>query len=74
MEGRANKFKGRQISLIKNENLAPTYWAMGRVIETKTSADGCVRVAKIKVGGGQLERPIQKLVVLPVDDDIDNYK
>lgn len=60
--------------LIKNENLAPTYWPMGRVISVKKGADGCVREAKIKVGSVNLDRPIQKLVVLPVDEELENYK
>lgn len=62
-----------QLVLIKNENLAPTFWPMGRVIQVKKSKDGCVRSALIKTQAGELERPVQKLVVLPVDEDLENY-
>lgn len=66
--------KAGKLVLIKNENLAPTYWAMGRIISVKKSADGFVRTAKIKVGAVELDRPVQKLIVLPVDDELEYYK
>lgn len=62
-----------QLVLIKSENLAPTYWPMGRVIETKAGDDGSVRSATIKVFGGRLDRPVQKLCILPVDDVLDHW-
>ncbi|XP_055309642.1 uncharacterized protein LOC129573281 [Sitodiplosis mosellana] len=62
-----------QLVLIKNENLAPTYWPMGRILQTKKSDDGCVRSVKVKTHNGALERPVQKLVVLPVDEELEDY-
>lgn len=59
--------------LVKNENIAPTYWPMGRVIAVKTGEDGCVRSARIRTFGGELERPIQKLIILPIDQELDEY-
>lgn len=62
-----------QLVLIKNENLAPTFWAMGRILEIKNSSDDCVRSASIKTHNAVLERPVQKLIVLPVDDELESY-
>lgn len=62
-----------QLVLIKSEIIAPTYWAMGRIIAVKKSDDGCVRSARIKVFNGEIERPIQKLIVLPVDEELAEY-
>lgn len=71
-ESQAN-IKIGDLVLIKSENLAPTYWAMGRVQEVKVSDDGRVRSAKIAVVGGSLDRPIQKLIVLPKDEELKNW-
>lgn len=62
-----------QLVLIKVENTAPTYWAFGRIIAVNKSDDGCVRSAMIKVYGGEVERPIQKLIILPIDDELQKY-
>lgn len=60
--------KQGQLVLIKNENLAPTYWAMGRIIEVRPAEDNKVRSVKIKMQNGILERSIRKLCVLPTDE------
>lgn len=58
-----------QMVLIKSEIYPPTYWQLGRIIKINKAADGCVRSATVRVQGGELERPIRKLCVLPTDDD-----
>lgn len=62
-----------QLVLIRNENIAPTYWPMGRIIELKHSDDGRVRSVRIKTHSGELSRPIQKLIVLPIDQELEEY-
>ena len=52
------------VVLIIDEDLARSQWSLGRVIETYPSQDGFVRKVKLKTGKGQLERPIDKLVLL----------
>lgn len=59
--------------LIKNDNLPPTYWAMGRVIETFKGTDKKVRAVKLKTQTGELERSIRKLCVLPIDEELDYW-
>lgn len=63
-----------QLALIKNDNLAPTYWLMGRIIETFKGEDGKIRSARLKTETGTLERSIRKLCILPVDEEIDFLK
>lgn len=62
-----------QLVLIKADNVAPTYWALGRIIRTHIGDDGRVRSATIKLAEGELERPIQKLCLLPIDDVLGQY-
>lgn len=65
--------KAGQMVLICTENYAPTYWQMGRVTQVRTGSDGKVRSATVRVEKGVLERPINKLCILPTDDDVLNY-
>lgn len=63
-----------QLVLIKSENIPPTYWAMGRIIETSTGSDGKVRSVTIKTHSGTLERSIRKLCILPEDIELSYWK
>lgn len=71
-EAQAN-LKAGTLVLIKNENVPPTYWSMGRVIETYEGNDGKVRSAKVKTHSGELERSVRRLCVLPTDEDLDYW-
>ncbi|GBM20678.1 hypothetical protein AVEN_150654-1 [Araneus ventricosus] len=55
------------IVLIKDDNLPPLKWRMGRVVETFPGSDNQVRVVKLKTQLGVMKRPIHKLCVLPVE-------
>lgn len=50
--------------LIKDENLPPRCWLMGRIIETHPDPDGLVRVATIRTTKGEIKRPITKICLL----------
>lgn len=50
--------------LLKEPNVQPLCWPMGRVIETFPGPDGVVRVAKIKTAKGTYIRPVNKLAPL----------
>ncbi|XP_023808300.1 uncharacterized protein LOC105355630 isoform X2 [Oryzias latipes] len=71
----------RDIVMIKDDDLPRTEWRLGRVLETTTDKDGCVRRVKICLGDRKLskkgerinkqlvlERPVQKLVLLLESD------
>ncbi|XP_075162693.1 uncharacterized protein LOC142235322 [Haematobia irritans] len=56
------------IVLLREDNIPPACWKLGRVIETHAGSDGLVRVATIKTENSIFRRPITKLSVLPKDD------
>jgi hypothetical protein len=56
-----------QIVVIKEDNLPPSSWLLGRVIKVYEGTDSLVRVADIKTKNSILTRPIHKLCVIPID-------
>lgn len=52
--------------LIMEDNLPPTRWLLGRVIETHPGKDGLVRVVTIRCKNSTIKRPINKLALLPI--------
>lgn len=65
--------KAGQLVLIKTDNVPPTYWAMGRIIEAIAGNDGKVRTLKLKTQSGILERSIRKVCVLPGDLELSHW-
>ena len=61
-----NIAKGSMV-LIKYENVPPTQWPLARVIEPHAGKVGLVRTATLKTPTTQLDRPIAKLILLPID-------
>lgn len=64
-------FQLNQLVLIKDENLPPSYWLMGRIIGLHKNKDGLVRSVKIKTAKNTLTRAVQKLCVLPIEPMIE---
>lgn len=56
------------IVLVKEDNMPPAKWLMGRVTGVFPGEDGLVRVVELKVGKSELRRPIHKLARLPIDE------
>lgn len=52
--------------LVKENDLPPLKWLMGRVTGVFPGADGIVRTASIKTLNGLYQRPVAKLCVLPM--------
>lgn len=50
--------------IIQDENMPPTQWCLGRVIQIFPGLDGLVRSARIKTYKNTIDRPITKLAVL----------
>ncbi|XP_075162598.1 uncharacterized protein LOC142235215 [Haematobia irritans] len=69
-----NKWKTDQSNLkvndmvvVRDDNLAPNEWRVGRVTKVFPGVDGKVRVVEIRTARGPLVRPVVKLVCLPVN-------
>lgn len=57
-------FQVNDLVIIKEDNLPPTKWKLGRIIQILTGGDGLVRSVKLKTATGYLNRPIVKLALL----------
>lgn len=57
------------IVVVKEDNLPPGKWLLGRVTTVHPGKDGHVRVATVKTKNGELKRPILKLSVLPIKEN-----
>lgn len=60
-----NNLKIGDMVILRDENLPPVSWAIGRVTAVFPGADGFVRSVTIKTPTSELNRPVQKLCVLP---------
>ena len=57
------------IVLVKDDNLPPQFWKMGRVECTYPGSDNMVRMVELRTKAGVLMRPIHKLAPLPILDN-----
>ncbi|XP_046480969.1 uncharacterized protein [Neodiprion pinetum] len=58
--------------LIRDDNLPPMQWRMGRVTTIHPGADGVIRVVSIRTAKGVVDRAVKKLVLLPIDPEAEN--
>lgn len=58
--------KPGELVIIKDPNLPPTKWLLGKIESTTQGADGRVRVASVKTTSGTFVRPIAKLARVPL--------
>ncbi|XP_050340593.1 uncharacterized protein LOC126767010 [Bactrocera neohumeralis] len=57
--------KTGELVVIKEDNLSPNEWRLGRIVNIHPGADTRVRVVDIITEKGQVTRPLAKLVLLP---------
>ncbi|XP_018404424.1 PREDICTED: uncharacterized protein LOC108781050 [Cyphomyrmex costatus] len=55
-----------QLVILKEDNLPPLSWKLGRIKEIYPGQDGIIRTALIHTAKGDYKRPITKLCVLPI--------
>jgi len=53
--------------VIKEDNMPPLQWPLGRILTVHTGKDGAVRIVSIRTSAGECTRAIHRLAVLPVD-------
>ena len=57
-----------KLVLLKDENLPPLRWQLGRIMEIHPGADNVIRVVSVKLCGNTVvKRGVSKICVLPVD-------
>lgn len=61
---REQNIKIDDMVIMKEENLPPSRWRIGRIIDVFKAADGCVRSVRVRTETGDYNRPIAKLGVL----------
>ncbi|XP_053686390.1 uncharacterized protein LOC128735933 [Sabethes cyaneus] len=54
------------VVLVKEDNLPPQCWRIGKIEKTYLGADNLVRVADVRTKGGVIKRPIHKLAPIPI--------
>jgi len=57
------------VVLIRDDNLPPLQWSIGRVNEIRVGADDQVRVATVKTSHGKFQRAVRNLCPLPFEDN-----
>lgn len=55
--------------LLKDEQMPPTKWALGRITETHEGKDKLVRAVTVKTQNNTYKRPIVKICRLPISDN-----
>ena len=52
------------VVILREHEIFPTEWPLGRIVETHEGKDGLVRVVKLKTKGGIYTRPVMKIPLL----------
>ncbi|XP_015122234.1 uncharacterized protein LOC107044737 [Diachasma alloeum] len=60
------------VVILREDNLPPRQWSLGRVIQVYPGSDGTVRIVKVKTAKGELERNVRRLS--PLLNDQNNQK
>lgn len=55
--------------LVKEDNLPPSKWLLGRVVKVHSGRDSVNRVVEIKTVSGIIKRPVTKICVLPLPEE-----
>ncbi|XP_055588837.1 uncharacterized protein LOC129741155 [Uranotaenia lowii] len=66
----AKNIEPGQVVVVRDENLPPQRWILGRIVETFPGPDGIVRVADIRTQDGITRRSISRLCMLPIQDNL----
>lgn len=69
-----DSLKMGMLVLLKDENLPPLQWSMGRVVEILPGKDGINRVAVVQTKHSQLRRVARMLCPLPIEIDVNPQK
>lgn len=62
--------KEGDLVIIKDIQTSPTKWPLGRVTKVQPGKDGLVRVVTMRSRDKEVKRPINKVILLPIEKDI----
>lgn len=62
------KLRSGLLVIMKEDNMPPKTWKLGRIVETHPGKDGVVRVVTIRTSNSIYKRPTTQIAVLPIDD------
>jgi len=68
-KSRGPPIKVGSMVIIKDTNLPPLQWNLGRVVDIFPGKDGVVRVAMVNTASGQKKRAVRLLCPLPIQDN-----
>lgn len=60
-----------QLVVIKEDNMPPSKWVLGRILKTFPGKDNLVRSVEVKCKNTVVTRPIHKLCPLPIRDNLE---
>lgn len=55
------------IVLIKEDNLPPLKWSLGKITQLHPGSDGVIRVVTLRTASAVMKRPVVKICILPID-------
>lgn len=58
------------MAVIKEDNLHPCHWKLGRIQELHPGPDGLPRVVTVRCANGTIDRSITRICPLPVEADV----
>nr|XP_012152412.1 PREDICTED: uncharacterized protein LOC105664083 [Megachile rotundata] len=58
--------------IVKEDNSPPLRWCLARVMQTHKGKDGAIRVVTVKTADSTYKRPITKICILPIIDNVNN--
>uniref|UniRef100_A0A182NQ36 DUF5641 domain-containing protein n=1 Tax=Anopheles dirus TaxID=7168 RepID=A0A182NQ36_9DIPT len=68
--GRATHIEPNMMVIIRDDNVPPNKWLLGRITETHPGRDGIVRVVTVKTANSdKVKRPVAKLCLLPIEEN-----
>lgn len=62
-----NNIRVGTLVTIREENISPLRWSMGRVVEVMSGDDSVVRVVKLRTANGIIERGVKRIAPLPIE-------
>lgn len=61
--------KKGMLVLLKEDNIPPFCWPLGRILDTHPGDDGIIRVVTVKTAHGEYKRSVTKVAPLPLDTE-----